>query len=114
MPSSWQTRIVRSAISPRLATRTLLNTECSCRRLCGYDGCQRSGRFDEEERLVIFDRLAVFDADLDDAPCHVGFDLVHQLHRLDYAEHGLGLDDLADFDIGIGIGGRGTVKGAHN
>src|SRR3972149_37075 len=46
MPSSRQARWMRSAISPRLAIRIFSNTSA-----------------DEEKRLTVFDRLAVFDQD---------------------------------------------------
>src|SRR5678809_514802 len=73
MPISRHARITRSAISPRFAMRTFLNT------LLGQS----------EEVLPVFDVLAVLNEDLFDLAFELGLDLVHQLHRLDDA------DDLA-------------------
>src|SRR5580765_2843587 len=41
---------------------------------------------DGEQLLAVFDRLAVLGKHLDDFAGDVGFDLVHQFHRLDDAE----------------------------
>jgi hypothetical protein len=38
-----------------------------------------------KKRLTEFDRLAVFDVDLDDLARNLGLDLIHQLHRLNDA-----------------------------
>src|SRR6188472_1762006 len=70
-PSSLHARITRSAISPRLAIRTLRNIL----------------RCDLEEGLPVLHRRAVLDEDAHDRAGNVGLDLVHQLHRLDDAEH---------------------------
>src|SRR5687767_4357301 len=77
MPSSRQARITRRAISPRLAIRTFLNT--------AGPGALRG--LDAEERLTELHRLPVLREDLGDLPGDVRLDLVHQLHRLDDAEH---------------------------
>src|SRR5689334_22728768 len=79
-PISRRQRITRSAISPRLATRTFLNFS-------------RSSGLDLEQRLAVLDGRAVLDQDADDRARDVGLDLVHQLHRLDDAQH-LALLDL--------------------
>src|ERR1700735_1163071 len=65
MPSSRQARRMRSAISPRLAMTTF----------------SIIASFDDEQRLAELDRLTVLGEDRRDAPCLVGFDLVHHLHR---------------------------------
>src|SRR5438477_3070102 len=70
-PMSRQARITRSAISPRLAIRTFLNTVGS------------SGLLDAEQGLPVFDVGAVLDQDLEDLAFQIRLDLVHQLHRLD-------------------------------
>src|SRR5437868_1150466 len=75
-PSSLHARMMRSAISPRLATRTLRNI---------------SGQL--EQGLTVLDRGAILDEDPHDRAGRVGLDLVHELHRLDDAEH-LTLVDL--------------------
>src|ERR1700761_664291 len=69
MPISWQARWMRSAISPRLAIRTLC---IAIRRL-----------LDDDERLIELDRLAVLDQQLHDLAGLGRSDRVHHLHRLD-------------------------------
>src|SRR3954454_18249521 len=70
-PISLHARITRSAISPRFATRTFLNM------------LDR----DLEQRLAVLDRRAILDEDSGDRAGDIGFDLVHELHRLDDAQH---------------------------
>src|SRR5678815_5140515 len=72
IPSSRHARMIRRAISPRLAMRIFLNIA--------------SGGLDPEQRLTELHWLAVLHQDLGDLPRLVGLDLVHQLHRLDDAE----------------------------
>src|SRR3954465_15478918 len=81
-PISRHARITRSAISPRLAIKTFLNIA-------------RSSELnrDLEQRLAVLHRRAVIDEDGDDLAGDVRLDLVHQLHRLDDAQH-LPLVDL--------------------
>src|SRR5689334_13824139 len=96
MPSSLQALMMRTAISPRLAMRIFLS---------GPDG---------KQCLPILDRLAVADQLAFDDAGQFGFDLVHELHRFDDAEHMAGLYALPDFDEGRGIR-RGTfVKRADD
>src|SRR3990172_6292071 len=97
MPSSRQARWMRSAISPRLAIRIFSNTSA-----------------DEEKRLTVFDRLAVFDQDRLDHARGVGLDLVHQFHRLDDADGLTLFDRLSDLDERIGGWRGGAVKRAHD
>src|SRR6516225_2255161 len=66
-PSSLHARRMRSAISPRFAIRILSNI----------------ASFDDHQRLAEFDRLSVFDENLDDGPCARRRNLVHGLHRFD-------------------------------
>src|SRR3954471_22045563 len=73
-PISRQARITRSAISPRLAMRTFLNTV----------GLRL---FDAEQWLAVLDVLAVLDQDVEQLAVDVRLDLVHQLHGLDDADH---------------------------
>src|SRR5262249_36384366 len=82
-PISRHARITRSAISPRLAIRTFLN----------IDDSGPASRGDLEQRLAVLDRRTVLDQDSDDRAGDIGLDLVHQLHRLDDAQH-LALVDL--------------------
>src|SRR2546430_13944698 len=85
-PSSRQARITRSAISPRLAMRTFLNTWW---KRVGGRGRERpsSGLRQAEQRLAVLDVLAVARQDLDDLAVGLGLDLVHELHGLDDADH---------------------------
>src|SRR5256885_11438231 len=71
IPISWQARWTRSAISPRLAIRTLLNGIGSTRLL------------EDQQRLIILNGLGVLDKDLLDGPAARRSDRVHHLHRLD-------------------------------
>src|SRR3954465_6305674 len=87
MPSSCSARITRTAISPRLATRTRSNT--LERRRAGE-------RLEIEQHLPELDRLAVVDVDRPDDGLEVGLDLVHALHRLEDAERLAGRDAVAD------------------
>src|SRR5690554_7978778 len=66
-PSSLHARMMRSAISPRLAMSTF------CIAASG------SGSGDAEQGLIEFDRLAVVDQDSLDDTALVGFDVVHHL-----------------------------------
>src|SRR5690348_14040902 len=89
MPSSRHARWMRSAISPRLAIRTLSNSLSE--PLKAMSGNQ-------EQRLAEFDGLAVLGEDRLDRAAGVGLDLVHQLHRLDDAKRVALSDAVADFD----------------
>src|SRR4051794_33823111 len=80
MPSARQARMIRTAISPRLATST---------RRTGVragDGAVTGlviVRTDPEQHLVVLDHLGVAGADLDDLARRRCDDRVHQLHDLD-------------------------------
>src|SRR5437762_9252703 len=80
--------MTRTAISPRFATRTRLNT------------VEREGgdRFELEQQLPELDGLRVLHVDRPDDPLVVGFDLVHELHRLEDAQGLAGADGVADLD----------------
>src|SRR6185295_5318846 len=88
---------MRSAISPRLAMRIFSNTLA-----------------EDEERLAVFDRLAVLDQDGLDRAGSVGVDLVHQLHRFDDADDVALLDLLPDLDERLGVGRRRAIEGADH
>src|SRR5437868_2001399 len=81
MPSVWQARSTRRAISPRLAMTTLSSMSSA----------------DHEQRFVEFHRLAGGCEHGDHRAADVGFDLVEHLHRFDDAEHVAGLDGLPGF-----------------
>src|SRR5690606_3695563 len=65
MPSAWQARRMRSAISPRLAMTTLSSIGAASA--------------DHEQRLVELHRLAVLHRDGQDGAGGVGFDRVEHL-----------------------------------
>src|SRR5437763_13158562 len=114
MPSSLQARNTRSAISPRLAMRILSNiwrlTPCAGRTLAS---------FNDHERLPVFDRLAVFDENLDHGARPRGGNLIHRLHRLDDHERLPGFDRTADVyerpraGLGCEIGSADHRRGHH-
>src|SRR5256885_950800 len=81
MPSSRAARMMRSAISARLAMRILWNIAIRKARFSPLDG------FEAEERLAVLDRAAVLDHHFEQPAGLFRFDLVHQLHRFDDAEH---------------------------
>src|SRR5207247_11411316 len=81
MPISRQARWMRSAISPRLAIRIFSN-------MLG----------ENEQRLPVLHRLAVFHEHRLHHAGGVGLDLVHQLHRLDDANRLAFLDRLSYLD----------------
>src|SRR5579885_2609769 len=74
-PRAWQARITRTAISPRLATRTR-----EMPIALGGLGAN------EEQRLLVLHELRVVDQDLDDDPAHPGEHAGEDLHRLDQAQ----------------------------
>src|SRR5215469_11227775 len=91
MSSSCRARITRTAISPRLATRTLRNT-----RLDSQGPAVE--RLELEQQLAVLDGLRVGDVDPTDDRVDLRLDLVHQLHRLQDAQnlarrHGITLLD---------------------
>src|SRR4051795_4939058 len=88
MPISWQARWMRSAISPRLAMRTLWIVIPSS--------------LDDDERLVVFDGLGVDDEDRADGAGAGRLDLVHHLHRLDDQQGVAFLDRVARRDERLG------------
>src|SRR6185503_13831696 len=101
MPSSRQARKMRSAISPRLAIRTLSSI---------FSSLARELVFDDEERLAELDRAAVLDEDADDAAGELRLDLIHHLHRLDHAERVAGFDFGADLDERLGARSGAAIE----
>src|SRR3984893_14094921 len=103
IPISRQARMMRSAISPRLAMRILWNISPGSAK-----------RLHQEERLPELDRLAVPHHHLGDAARHLGLDLVHQLHRLDDAEHLAFLHHVTLGDEWRSVGFWRAVEGADH
>src|SRR5437868_4203291 len=81
MPSVWQARSTRRAISPRLAMTTLSSICASA---------------DHEQRFVELDRLTGARDHGEHGAADIGLDLVEHLHGLDDAEDVAGLDGLPD------------------
>src|SRR5690606_24587816 len=82
VPSAWQARRMRSAISPRLAMTTLSRG-------------MSSASADHEQRLVELDRLSALAHDRQHGAGDVGLDRVEHLHRLDDGQRVAGIDGLA-------------------
>src|ERR1700679_3241633 len=108
MPSSLQAQMTRSAISPRLAMSNFRNIGFNARP----SAC--SAEPHGEERLAVFDRLAIGDKGLYHFSGRVCFYLIHQLHGLDDAEHLPVLNLIANLDESSGAGRRRLVKRAHD
>src|SRR5437660_1694349 len=75
-PSAWHARMMREAISPRLAimTRDSFIVVSDCRRT------------NSEQRLTDLDRFGIFDADFRDDPFGAGLNGVEDFHHLDQAD----------------------------
>src|ERR687897_3059836 len=76
MPISRQARMMRSAISPRFATRTLSNMGTAGPRLS----------LDDQEELAILHGIAVGHQEVGDPATARRADRVHHLHRFDDQE----------------------------
>src|SRR6266436_9977192 len=121
-PSSRAARITRSAISPRFAMRMRWNmgtpshtrTREKSRSNVGLSCLRRPGldKLESKERLSVLDRATVLHQHVDEAAGLLRFDLVHQLHRLDDAEHLAFLDHLPDVHEGRAVGRGGAVERA--
>src|SRR5690348_14519194 len=98
MLSSLHARMMRTAISPRLATNTFSNM--------GKVVGKPSGRPDLEQRLAELNGFAVFNKDLGDHTPNLGFDFVHHLHGFNDADHGFRPHFSSNIYIRGGIWGR--------
>src|SRR5580700_9332668 len=77
MFNSLQARMMRTAISPRLATRIFSNMILEARPSSGPDA---------EHGLAKFDGFGVFDEDMRNYALGLRFDLVHHFHGFDQAD----------------------------
>src|SRR5688572_1847893 len=100
--SSLQARIMRTAISPRLATSIFSNIELFL------------GRPDFKERLTKLDRFGIFDEQLSDHPAHLGLNFVHHFHRLDDADNGIRVHFGAYFHVVDRFGRGRSVKSSNH
>src|SRR5699024_8096354 len=100
MLSSRQARRMRSAISPRLAISTF-SSMLSCLLWC-------SGN--DEQGLVVFDRLFVVDQNGADGAAVLGLDLVEHLHGLDDAQRFAGTHRITDVDERLRVRRRRAVE----
>src|SRR5512132_2112362 len=99
--------MTRSAISPRFAMRTFLNTGPPTPPCGRRGGAARpvSNGLDAEQGLAELHGRGVLGEDLGDLPRDLRLDLVHQLHRLDDAE------DLALLHHGADVDERRRLRG---
>src|SRR6185295_3370954 len=101
MPSSLQARMIRRAISPRLAMRMRLYMR-PLRLL------------DLEERLVELNGFAIFHKDGGDSAADLSRDFVEDLHGLDDADRGVHIHFAADFDERFRLGvWLGIIRADH-
>src|SRR4051812_13444628 len=107
IPSARHARTTRTAISPRLATRTRwigVRTGASSTT----DAGSAIAGPDPEQHLFVLDQRGVLGADLDDLARGGRDDRVHQLHDLDDGQLLVGRDGIPDPDEGRLAGtGRG-------
>src|SRR5215471_547000 len=137
MPSSLQAQITRSAISPRLAIKTFRNIFSWTYSTSFFEGarlqpCHRSQKYrglsapedrsyssfsvrtHRKELLAVFHGLAALDKTFHNLARCIGFDLVHQLHRLDDAEHLPLLHLITHLHKSRCAGRRRLIKSSHN
>jgi hypothetical protein len=72
------------------------------------------GGLHREQPFAVLHGLAVLHVDLDDFPITLGVDLVHELHRLDDAEHLPFAHLLAHVGKRLGAGLGRAVEGADD
>src|SRR5437868_13308028 len=100
MFSSLQARIMRTAISPRLATKTFSNMGKinGDPRLATW----RSKRPHLEHGLAELHWFCVINQNLGNNALHLGLDFVHHFHRFDKAHDSVRSNFRAYFDVGTG------------
>src|ERR1044071_3355454 len=96
--SSLQARMILTAISPRLATRSFSNIQfrLSAKQMPTLS----SARTNLEQGLAEFDRLGIFNQHLRNDAFGFGLDLIHHFHGLNDAHHGLRPNFCSDLDVG--------------
>ena len=105
MPSSRQVRTTRSAISPRLAIRIVLNM--AVRHAASPEPSH-------DQRFAVLDRLCRSPTRISHDPAGlVGLDRVHQLHGLDDPDLLAGRHHVADLDERRVVRARRAVERAH-
>src|SRR5205814_8858227 len=95
MPSSLQARMIRNAISPRLAIRTFSNMMVERDRWAA-SFARGSQLPDTEKNLTELHRLAILSDHFSDDTARFGFDFVHHFHRLNNANHCVFSDGFSD------------------
>src|SRR5690242_3210963 len=126
MARLWQARIIRTAISPRLAIKTRLTDmrapepkkkgeDTFAARKSNSSPIQKKRvlRFNDEQRLTEFDELAVLRNDFHDGSAHGGPHAVKHFHDFDQTDRGIFRDLLANFDERRRAGLRCDVEGSQ-
>src|SRR5215208_2659038 len=113
MPSSLHARITRRAISPRLATKTFLNTGVLRLLAAGTD---LGGGFgvNQEQRLAILDGLRALRQNFYDAPVDFRLNLVHELHGFHDTQDLSFFDQVTFLHIRVGVWRRRPIEGADD
>src|SRR5210317_716945 len=104
MPSSLQARIMRRAISPRLAIRILRNMVSPFYLAAFY----------LEERLTEFNRSSIILEDLNDLALKFRFDLVKKLHGFHKTDSLAGLYDRTHISKSISLRAWFTIEAAND
>src|SRR6185503_14235345 len=99
-PSSRAARMIRTAISPRLAISSRLKRSAT-----------RSSRLDDGERLPRLDGAFVLDQEAHDPAGRVGRHFAELLHDFDQPDRVTGFDRVAFLDVGLGVRRGLAVKG---
>src|SRR6266508_2803170 len=110
--------MMRTAISPRFATRTFSNMKIGLSLysvLFPLTGPKwRLAGPNLKQRLSELHGFGVVEHHLGDYSFSLRFNLVHDLHRLDDANHRLWMHLSSYFDVRRGFGGGSTVEGANH
>src|SRR6478672_5411317 len=125
MPRLWQARIIRTAISPRLATKTrvtVMNAPEPRKATSNFRIAKKNSSlvenerdlwFDDEQRLPEFDKLAILRNDFNDGSTDRGAHAVKHFHDFDQTDGSVFGDLLANFDERRRAGLWCDVKGSQ-